>query len=1291
MSCAPYEHLSTLNNLKIRLTRPRYYDSCYISAVLSRLQSDKELYTLQAPSLDIYILLDSGCACQAIISPKIIRSLNLTELPLEHNITLELADGSSSNQTVEKYVRVVLKVAGLTQVIRPLVAEISEDLILGLVWLKFNKVILDFHSGTMSFDVSPEEAGDSSWPEYRAVDIRRQHILQEGSTAMNSLFPSGSQNDRSEFGDVRRKSVLFEETEVGRSPRVAASETVSNDADLDFMLEDLSRILFHGGAVNQNYEFQEISEEKLHVGQIVLNHEIAPSGIPLTDEGIPFQLSEFADVFVKSQVKSVTIPPRRPGIDMEINLDPTKPLPEPAKAYRLSNENEAVRQAYVQSALKNQWIRESNSPVAAGFFVVEQANGKKRSCGDYRALNAITLKDRFPMPSIDEMLDELEGSILFTQLDMPDAYHQLRIREGDEWKTAFRTADGLYEYQVVCFGLTNAPSVFQRFIRSLLKGENLTVRWNSYLDNIIVYYKDKSGDKHVTPDILEEHLKHVAMVLQIMRDNNLTLRAKKCTFAASWVDFLGFILSTNGMKMQPEKVKAVLDWSKPRTLKELQSFLGFTNFYRRFIKDYAGITKPLTACTKTRKKFELTQDAEQSFNKLKTLFTSAPVLSQFNYTRQTRIETDCSDWALGSVVNQLQSDNEYHPIFYRSRQLADAELNYEVHDKELLAIIDTLRTHRSNLLSLDKPFVICCDHKNLKYFLTKKELTARQMRWAILMADFDFTIEFIPGKDNVAADALSRRDYVSRQDATISRTRQMFRVANNDLKFNLPEVKSLIPGDLEEFPLVMHHNETLNSRVVPHMLAVRQVSLDITDKEQIFRRAHDDPFTGGHLGFRKTLDKLKRRNHHWIGINGELRRYIGNCQKCIQAKARRHKPYGLLHPLPVPLQPWDEVSMDFITSLPLSEGYDTILVIKDRYTKMVHFIPVKATISSKDLAQIALENWIKLHGIPTHITSDRDKLFIHGFWHDLCRLLRIEQRLSSAYHPQTDGSSEVVNQMIEQYIRIYGNYAQNDWSKWLPLCEFTYNNSVNASTKVTPFWACYSYHPRDINLKEVKSSDIARKDVEDLSKSVQELHNHLRETLFETQNQYSIQANKRRIAAPQFEIGSNVYLNRKNIKTLRPKFKFDSRFLGPFEVIEKIGNDAYRLRLPSQWKIHNVFHVSLLEPGQTNPYPSQRLPETPQPEVIEGLEEYEIESIRDHRIHYGKLQYLVHWLDTLDAQNTWEDSPSIKIHGQESIDEYWATQGLQEPTKITQVPKSLHRTRKKRKSQDKRGGDVRNL
>jgi len=392
-------------------------------------------------------------------------------------------------------------------------------------------------------------------------------------------------------------------------------------------------------------------------------------------------------------------------------------------------------------------IRRSTSPAGSPILFVPKNSGRGlRLCVDYQGLNAITIPNRYPLPLMQELQDRVQGAKWFTKLDLKNGFNLIRIREGDEWKTAFRTRYGLYEFQVMPFSLTNAPSTFQDMMNHVLS-DILDVGVLAYMDDILIYAKTE-----------EEHDRLVKEVLTRLQRNGLAVAPEKCVWKAEEVEFLGYIIGREGIKMSTTKVEAVLSWKTPNSLMEVQSFLGFANFYRRFIKDYSKVARPLTELTKkeTGTKWAWTEEAGKAFKELKTRFTTAPILAHFDAIKPVIIETDASDFAIGAVLSQRDRENRLHPVAFHSRKFQPAEINYEIHDKELLAVVDAFKHWRRYCEGAVHPVQVLSDHQNLEYFTTTKVPNRRQARWAQELAGIDFKIYYRSGAQNGKPDALSR-------------------------------------------------------------------------------------------------------------------------------------------------------------------------------------------------------------------------------------------------------------------------------------------------------------------------------------------------------------------------------------------------------------------------------------------------------------------------------------------------------------------------------------------------------
>lgn len=368
-----------------------------------------------------------------------------------------------------------------------------------------------------------------------------------------------------------------------------------------------------------------------------------------------------------------------------------------------------------------------------------------------------------------------------------------------------------------------------------------------------------------------------------------------------------------------------------------------------------------------------------------------------------------------------------------------------------------------------------------------------------------------------------------------------------------------------------------------------------------------------------------------------VKNFVLSCDTCSRSKNPRHRPYGLLQPLPVPEKPWSSVSMDFITDLPMSNKFDSICVLVDRFSKMAHFVPCRKTITGEETAKLFIDNIYRFHGLPEDIVSDRGPQFVSKFWQALFEILQVKIKLSSAFHPQTDGQTERVNQVLEQYLRCNINYQQNDWTSLIPLAEFAYNNSTHASTHQTPFYINYGYHPRIDMLPAWKGESPA---AENFAMRMKELHGVMKTNLEEAQARYKKSADGKRKEQPKFQVGEKVWLLRRNIKTSRPCDKLDYRRIGPFRIQKQINAVAYRLELPATMKIHPVFHTSLLELYRESDIPGRI--QAPPPSIeMDDHQEYEVEEVLDSRIRRGQLEYLVHWQGYPISERTWEPTSNL--------------------------------------------------
>jgi hypothetical protein len=915
------------------------------------------------------------------------------------------------------------------------------------------------------------------------------------------------------------------------------------------------------------------------------------------------------------------LPPTR-NHDHEIHLIPGSVTPN-IRPYRYPYAQKSEIKCMVEEIIEAGIIRPSQSSYSAPVVMVFKKDSSWRMCPDYRELNKITIKDKFPIPVIDELLDELHGAIYFTKLDLRSGYHQIRMKEEDIPKTTFRTHEGHYEFLVMPFGLTNAPSTFQGLMNSIFK-PFLRKFVLVFFDDILIYSKS-----------WEDHLQHVDKVLQLLKEQQLYAKPSKCIFGVKEVEYLGHIVSHEGVKVDPNKIKAMMDWLIPKTLKSLRGFLGLTGYYRKFVRNYGRIAAPLTALTK-KDAFSWTPEATKAFEQLKEAMCTAPVLTTPDFTKTFIVECDASGNGIGAILMQ-----EGRPLAFESRPLKGRDLHKPIYEKEMMAILHALKKWRPYLIG--RHFKVKTDHDSLKYFLEQRLSSEEQQKWVTKILGYDFEIVYKKGKQNVVADALSRKDEdVEAFLCAISIIQPDWIIEARDEWKNDEKVWTLIERlqqDSGASDTFTWKNDSLWYKDRLYLCKNSQL------KQKVLLELHTSP-VGGHSGFLKTYHRVKK-DFFWDGLKTDVQRFVAECLVCQQNKVETIKTPGLLQPLSIPSQRWEEVSMDFITGLPKSEGKSVIMVIVDRLTKYAHFCALSHPFKASTVATAFMETVQKLHGSPKIIVSDRDPIFTGHFWTELFSCLGTQLAHSSSYHPQSDGQTEIVNKCLEGYLRCFVSDKQAQWFKWLPLAEWWYNTSFHTATKMTPFMALYGYHPPSITSSLKEKSKVQA--VEDHIENQQQVLQILKDNLTMAQNRMKQQADQHR-SERSFEVGDWVFLRlqpykQMSLKQAKKDNKLSPKYYGPYKVLQKIGTMAYKLELPASSRVHPVFHVSCLKKVIGDKIPVQTiLPELDE----EGKMILEPEAITDTRIRQLRnrsiSEYLIKWRKLPAEDSTWEDESFIQKH-----------------------------------------------
>lgn len=583
------------------------------------------------------------------------------------------------------------------------------------------------------------------------------------------------------------------------------------------------------------------------------------------------------------------------------------------------------------------------------------------------------------------------------------------------------------------FGLTNAPATFQCLMNCIF-GPYMRKFVLVFMDDILIYSKS-----------LEEHVHHLKLVFQILLDHKLFLKFEKCAFAQQQIEYLGHIISDKGVATDPTKTTAVQQWPVPQNFTELRGFLGLTGYYRKFVQSYGIIAKPLTSILKM-KQFTWTAAAQQAFETLKAALSSTPVLTLPNFECPFEIDTDACDTGVGAVLSQ-----NGHPVAYFSKALSATNQKLSTYEKEFLALLMAVDKWRPYLLK--KPFIIRTDHQSLCHLQDQTLSTDMQRKAMAKLAGLSFTIHYKKGQDNKVANALSRVGSSVTLSAIFGSTPVWIQEVVNSYVVD-PKAQQLL------IELAVVSPNTSGYSLPDGLIRYKKkiwVGSNTALQTKIIHAFHASAI-GGHSGSKATYHRIKKL-FHWPGLKTVVEDFIKQCTICQQAKHELCQTPGLLSPLPIPDGPWRDVSMDFIEALPKMNGYSVILVVVDRFTKYAHFLPVKHPFTAVSIARLFFDNIVKLHGLPHSIVSNRDRVFTSSFRQELFALLKTELLLSSAYHPQTDGQIERVNQCLEMFLRCSVSESPKQWLHWHPLAELWYNTSYHSAIKCSPYKAFMELNP----------------------------------------------------------------------------------------------------------------------------------------------------------------------------------------------------------------------------------------
>lgn len=1147
-------------------------------------------------------LVDSGCECFCAVSESFAQDVGGRSITIPPR-RLGQAVGTSRDTVISRLLSFQYDLDGWSShAVAYVVDGLARDVILGKPWMRQEGVVLDVERGVLT--------------------VRRAGGMVVRDASRHSSPTIVSMLSAEDFGATIRR---------------ANATGANTDRFYATSIRELTSILAipTGGALDEPKE-----------------------------RSIPPELAQFSDLF--DEHKASGLPPHRGRMDHHIRLQQDGSGHEAAlpwgPLYNMPREQLLELRRQVTTLMDKGWIRASSSPAGAPVLLVKKASGGWRMCVDYRALNKITVADRYPLPLIKETLRTLSGACWFTKVDVRSAFHRIRVAEGDEHLTAFRTRFGLYEWLVCPFGLAGAPATFQRYINSALR-ETLGDYATAYLDDVLIYSGGSRAD----------HFTKTARVLSLLREAGLHLDPHKCVFAVKEVQYLGYVVRAGEeVRPDPEKIRAIREWEPPRSLRGVRSFLGFANFYRDFIKDFSNMAAPLNRLTGKDVPFRWGPEEDASFHKLKMAFMTEPVLAQWDPERETILEADCSGSALGGCLSQVV-DGVLRPVAYHSASLSPEQRNYTIHDKELTAVMQCVGVWSAELGSVAKPFTILTDHKNLEYFTTARRLSERQHRWAEELSRFRFHLKFRPGRLAPRPDALSRReqDVSGVQPPALQVMKPITITAHRTLAPDSgPHIPQLFADEhmqslweegtrQDAGHAVRVQAVKSNARCFPPEANTTQQIGDCALSAHgtllwrgvtwvpswepltttIIQRAHESNLAG-HPGANTTFH-IVRRDYYWTGMSQDVKQFVRNCH-CFGAHVSRRKRQGLLQPLPIADRFWSQISMDFMVDLPQADTASPryLLVITDRLSKYVQ-LEAMTSMAAEHCATTFRDVWWRFRGFPSAIITDRGSDWLGRFWTTLCKLVGVEQLLSTAHHPQTDGGTERANQEVQAVLRVMVNFEQTDWPQCLPACQLALNNRDSSVTGVSPNLLLNGY-----NVDLLQTITLPNESQHTPQGRAVHFLDHLRQgaeltqaAIAFVQQRQQESTNRARRPAERFQVGDRVWFSLRNVKTDRPSRKLDW-LQAQYTVTATPTPLTVTLDLPGN--LHKTVHVDLVERAASDALPSQKqLDNRPGPVSVlqdedADLAEWEVEEILKvkNARGRGKKQVLVQWKGWL--RPTWE-------------------------------------------------------
>ena len=838
--------------------------------------------------------------------------------------------------------------------------------------------------------------------------------------------------------------------------------------------------------------------------------------------------------------------------------------------YPVSPVKQGIIDKELSALLEQGVIEPSKSAWSAPILMVPKKDGSYRFCVDYRRLNKVTKRDAYPLPYISAILDRLRDAKYLSSLDIKSAYWQVPVAESSREYTAFTVPGrGLFQFRRMPMGLTNAPATWQRLIDRVL-GADLEPYVLVYLDDIVI----------ISPDF-DTHLEILDKVMTRLSEAGLTVSREKCQFCRSQLKYLGYVVDGAGLRVDPEKVEAILRIPTPSTVSEIRRFAGMASWYRRFVPDFASIMSPLNRLTKKGVRFVWSPECEEAFTTIKQRLVSAPLLTCPDFREPFCLQTDASAYGLGAVLTQTL-DGEERVIAFLSRSLTRQEQNYSTTERECLGVIWAVEKLRHYLEGVR--FKVITDHASLVWLNRLKDPTGRLARWAVRLQPFDFEIIHRKGHELVVPDCLSRSvpiavDLVDVVDS-FSSTRD---------KWYLRMI-SQVEEKLHKFPLWRVENGILYKRAKTTRVGPTEPDDDwkiVVPKDSrlaLLKQYHDDP-RAGHLGGYKVYWRLRER-YIWPKMHVDVARYVRRCQVCAAQKPEQKAPAGLMGTRPAITRPWQMISLDFVGPLPrTSKGNTSILVVSDYFTKYVQLFAVRSA-TARALSRLVEEQVFLIYGAPQYLVCDNGVQMRSKEFRALCDSYGTKLSYTPLYHPQAD-PVERVNRVVKTMLGCYIKDNQRKWDDYLPPIGCALRAARSETTGYSPYYVNFGRHYvgyGKIFAQGITPTDAPPDDIPTRVQAFQKLYDQVRKRLRAAQERGQRTYNLRRRPV-HYSKGDRVWRRNKVLSDAANYInaKLAAKFLGPFRVKQKIGSWTYQLE-DEDGQDKGVWHVQDLKPAHGEDY-----------------------------------------------------------------------------------------------------------